>query len=127
MLSAETGAAVVVTGLTAGGAGEDAVDVLAASGETQELRHPVSCGLGDVRGTGCAFSSSCAARLAEGVSLADAVRAAVFEQPVPAEASAVLAAFAAYLEQPSPPAKTPVPVATSKTIESASKNTTDLF
>lgn len=65
------GCDVVVTGIPANPT--SAVDVVLTAGEVTVLEHEVLAEMGDVRGTGCAFASSLAAALGDGLSLPDAV------------------------------------------------------
>jgi hydroxymethylpyrimidine/phosphomethylpyrimidine kinase len=67
--------AVVVTGVRPDGPGSThAIDVLEEGSGTCELVHSLVEGVGDVRGTGCLFSSACAAGLGRSLDLVGAIR-----------------------------------------------------
>jgi len=70
---------VVVSGVASGSAvecGRNAVDVLCTKDSVELLTHSLVPDTGDVRGTGCMFSSCLAAGLGAGLSVRDAVIAA---------------------------------------------------
>jgi hydroxymethylpyrimidine/phosphomethylpyrimidine kinase len=78
VLARRWGCAVVVTGVAgAGGASgvelAEAVDVLCVGDAVELLAHPLVPDVGDVRGTGCMFSTALAAGLGAGASLREAV------------------------------------------------------
>lgn len=75
-LAARYDAAVCVTGLV-GRSPAEAVDVLLhVNGSVERVPHPLVAGVGDVRGTGCMFSSALACHLADGLPPREALSAA---------------------------------------------------
>ncbi len=75
-LAREWGCAVCVTGVAHGDEAAPVADVLWADGERTILPHPVVTEAGDPRGTGCLFSTACAAALGDGHGVGEAVVAA---------------------------------------------------
>ncbi|MDZ4166525.1 MAG: bifunctional hydroxymethylpyrimidine kinase/phosphomethylpyrimidine kinase [Coriobacteriia bacterium] len=72
-LTSWLGTAVLVTGARHG---DGAEDVLAVGASVLSLSHALVEAAGDPRGTGCAFATSIAVRLSDGLALPEAVRSA---------------------------------------------------